>query len=409
MNRYTLGALVCLLLSAPLAWHLVQRRSADRQPVLRVATFNVALNRGAPGALLAELRGGACVQARQLAEIVQRTAPDVLLLNELDGGAGSDLAGEAAAVFAREYLAVAQGGLRGIEYPFKLVMQTNTGEPSGRDLDLDGNPGGPGDAFGFGVFPGQYGMVLLSRHPILVDQVRTFRQLRWSSMPGALRPEGFWDDTVWGSLRLSSKNHVDVPIGPIGTEKQVVHMLCSHPTPPVFDGPEDRNGRRNHDEIRFWLDYLTPERAQWIVDDAGVTGGLSAAAPGAPEAPVPFVLLGDLNCDPVDGDARREALLALLAHPRVQDPQPRSAGGKEEAQRQFGKNAQHVGDPRLDTGDFPDPVPAGPGNLRVDYVLPARELRVAGSGVFWPPQHEPTSKLVAASDHRLVWVDLALR
>ena len=393
MNRYTLGALVCLLLSAPLAWHLLQRRSADRQPVVRVATFNVALNRATPGALLAELRAGSA-SARQIAEIVQRVAPDVLLLNELD----HDAAGEADAVVAKDYLAVGQNGQRGIEYPFVFVAPSNTGEPSGRDLDRDGNPGGPGDAHGFGVFPGQYGMVLLSRHPILRDRVRTFRELKWSAMPGALRPAGFWDDATWTSLRLASKNHIDVPLG-IG--KQVVHMLCSHPTPPVFDGPEDRNGCRNHDEIRFWVDYLSPERAQWIVDDAGVAGGLAAGQD--------FVLLGDLNCDPVDGDARREALLALLAHPQVQDPQPRSVGGKEQAQRQFGKNASHVGDPVLDTGDFPDPVPAGPGNLRVDYVLPSRSLTVAGSGVFWPPQHQPTSKLVEASDHRLVWVDLAMK
>lgn len=54
-------------------------------------------------------------------------------------------------------------------------------------------------------------------------------------------------------LRLSSKSHWDLPdyVG-----DRVVHVLAAHPTPPVFDGPEDRNGLRNADEIRFWADYV---------------------------------------------------------------------------------------------------------------------------------------------------------
>jgi hypothetical protein len=245
--------------------------------------------------------------------------------------------------------------------------------------------------------------VLLSRHPILADAVRSFRMLPWSAMPGAQRPQGWLDDATWRRLRLSSKSHWDVPIG-IGDPRaggRVVHLLCSHPTPPVFDGPEDRNGCRNHDEIRFWVDYLTPERAGWIVDDAGVAGGLAADRH--------FVVLGDLNCDPLDGDARREALASLLAHARVQDPQPSSRGAADASLAQFGANASQRGDAALDTGDFDDQPGKGPGNLRVDYVLPSRSLRVAASGVFWPAHHEAGADLVDASDHRLVWIDVAAR
>ena len=394
--NYTRWSVVCLLASIPFAIYVLNRRSAQSVAVVRFATFNVALNRAEPGALLRELRGGQCEPARQLAQIVQRVQPDVLLLNELD----HDDAAAAARVFADEYLAVGQGGLEGVRYEFSFTARVNTGEPSGHDLDGDGTVGGPGDAYGYGAFPGQYGMVLLSRHPILTDRVRTFRLLPWRAMPGALRPEGYWPDATWQALRLSSKSHWDVPIG-IGDPQRggvVVHALCSHPTPPVFDGPEDRNGRRNHDEIRFWVDYLTPERAGWIVDDAGVAGGLTADAH--------FVVLGDLNCDPKDGDARREALSALLAHARVVDAAPRSAGGDEQSKKQFGANARHGGDPALDTGDFPDAPGKDPGNLRVDYVLPSRSLRVVQSGVFWPLAYDAASRLVGASDHRLVWVDV---
>ena len=394
--NYTIGSVVCLVLAVPLVLYVLQR---DRPPEagVRVATFNVALNRPAAGQLADELRGGRHAAARQLAEIVQRQALDVVLLCELDWDAG----GAALRSFCDEYLAVSQNGQRPIAFEYRFVASVNTGEPSGRDLDGDGASGGPADAFGYGAFPGQYGMAILSRFPILTERVRTFRELRWSAMPDALRPEGY-DDATWQALRLSSKSHWDVPIGigPVDGGK-VVHLLASHPTPPVFDGPEDRNGKRNHDEVRFWVDYLTPGRGEWIVDDAGQQGGLAEGAS--------FVVLGDLNCDPRDGEARREALLALLGHPRLQDPAPRSQGGVEQSERQWGANAAHQGDAALDTGDFDDTPPNGPGNLRVDYVLPSRDLRVLRSGVFWPRAFEASHGLVAASDHRLVWVDLALR
>ena len=396
-RNYTLLSLVCLALSVPLIVYLAGRDSVQETPVVRFGTFNLALHRPEAGALLRELDGGRSEPARRLAEIVQRLRIDVLLVNELD----RDDAGRTADVFAEQYLNVSQDGQAPIDFAYRYAAPVNTGEPSGRDLDGDGDAGGPGDAWGFGTFPGQYGMALFSRYPILADRVRTFRLLSWSAMPDALRPEGFWDDDTWRALRLSSKSHWDVPIG-IGTQDDglVVHALCSHPTPPAFDGPEDRNGRRNHDEIRFWVDYLTPGAGGWIVDDEGVAGGLDEGAA--------FVVLGDLNCDPVDGEARREALLRLLGHSRVQDPEPRSVGGAEAKLAQFGLNMQHQGDPALDTGDFADEVGRGPGNLRVDYVLPSAGLTVTQSGVFWPQAFEPAAALGATSDHRLVWVELAL-
>ena len=66
---------------------------------------------------------------------------------------------------------------------------------------------------------------------------------------------------------------------------------------------------------------------------------------------------------------------------------PVSAGAQEQAELQAGVNAQHRGDPRADTGDFGDKN--GPGNLRLDYVLPAKETTVVGGGVYWPPGPGP--------------------
>ncbi|MFV0472999.1 MAG: endonuclease/exonuclease/phosphatase family protein [Pikeienuella sp.] len=344
---------------------------------VRVAVFNTALSRRDPGRLVQDLRLGGSRQVEIAAETIQRVRPDVILLAELD----HDRRAVAAKLF-RDYLATGRGGAEGIDYPHLFSAPVNTGAPSGFDLDGDGRVGGPRDAFGFGWFEGQYGMAILSRLPIDEAALRSFRNLRWASMPGSLLPFGHYGEAA-ASLRLSSKSHWDAPV--ILPDGRRLHVLASHPTPPVFDGPEDANGRRNHDEIRFWVDYI--EGADWMKDDAGAAGGLPEGAD--------FVLLGDLNADPRDGDARRGALEALLA--LTSDPAPVSEGA-----------ARAPGD-ATDTADWPEEH--GPGPLRVDYALPSKGLTVLGAGVFWPGPGAPLRRLVEpgdedVSDHRLVWVDI---
>ncbi|WP_144722178.1 endonuclease/exonuclease/phosphatase family protein [Cellulosimicrobium sp. TH-20] len=388
---------------APAAAH-GDRHGHDRG-TLRVATYNASLNRAAAGELEADLSTPDDPQAATIAEVLQRTRPDVVLLNEFDYVPDE----RAVDLFRENYLEVPQGDAEPIEYRYAYVAPSNTGVPSGFDLNGDGVVGGGDDAFGFGAFEGQYGMVVLSRYPIDTRGVRTFQHFLWKDMPGALLPDDpatpapadWFTPEELDVVRLSSKSHWDVPVR-VG--RQTVHVLASHPTPPTFDGPEDRNGRRNHDEIRFWADYVTPGKtSRYVYDDAGRRGGLR---PGAS-----FVVLGDQNADPLDGDSVDAAIDQLLDHRRVQDPAPRSAGAVEAATLQGGANATHRGDPALDTADFAD---TAPGNLRADYVLPSRDLRVRDAGVFWPVQADPLSRLTGvfpfpSSDHRLVWVDLAVR
>ena len=119
--------------------------------VVRFATFNASLNRFNAGDLVADLSGPDNTQAKVIAEIIQRTRPDVLLINEFDFAEG----GAAAELFRSNYLAVSQNGAEPIEYSYYFVAPSNTGIPSGADLDNNGSVGGPNDAFGFGFFPGQ--------------------------------------------------------------------------------------------------------------------------------------------------------------------------------------------------------------------------------------------------------------
>lgn len=376
--------------------------AAPSEAGVRFATFNASLNRNAAGQLVANLSTTTDAQARTVAEIIQRNHPDVLLINEFDFVAG----GEAARLFQENYLSISQNGASPIAYPYRYVAPSNTGIPSGFDLDNSGSIGGGNDAFGFGVFPGQFGLAVYSKYPIDLNGVRTFQNFLWKDMPGALLPDDpataepadFYSSAELDVLRLSSKSHWDLPISIGG---QTVHFLVSHPTPPVFDGPEDRNGRRNFDEIRFWADYVMPNRSGYIYDDGGRRGGLT---PGEK-----FVIAGDLNSDPVDGDSYPGAAQQLLEHPLINSRFiPESQGAIQQAQLQGGVNAAHQGDPRYDTADFAD---GAPGNLRSDYVLPSRGLQVLDGAVFWPLNTDPLFGLVGvfpfpSSDHRLVWVDV---
>ena len=390
--RAGLGAALAAWLAAGTAAAVAPERPGG---ALRVAQFNAALVRTGAGVLVHDLARGDDPQVAAVVEIIQRVRPDILLINELD----RDPQGRALALL-RDRLARPTGDLPGIDYPHALQPPQNTGHPSGRDLDGDGRVAGPGDAWGWGRFPGQYAMALVSRLPI--RGWRSYARLKWAAMPGARRPRGpdgtpFHPDPVWRALRLSSKTHLLAEIALPGGRG--LHLLAAHPTPPVFDGPADRNGRRNADEIRLIRAIL--DGADWLVDDSGRPGGL---APGAA-----VVVAGDLNADPTDGDGIRAAIAALLAHPRLQDPRPASPGGAA-AGRALAPDLS--GDPALHTADWSNP-PDGPGNLRVDYVLPGAGLEVVGAGVAWPAPDSPLARLTSrragrltSSDHRLVWVDI---
>ncbi len=413
----TLAALAALLLSLGAVHTDVSAKYRGKDVTVRVATFNTFLNRSSEGQLLEDLADPSNPQIRAVAEIIQRVRPDVLLLNEFD----FERSGRALWMFQRNFLARSQNGARPIVYPFLFNRPSNTGVASGLDFNNDGSVGGPGDAFGFGFFEGQFGMALLSRYPIDYRRARTFQKFRWADMPDALLPadpedrDGNGDVDNWFStdeldaFRLSSKSHWDVPVWIRG---RWVHILAAHPTPPVFDGAEDLNGRRNHDEIRFWIDYMTGDRGDYIYDDKGRQGGLVEGAS--------FVIVGDYNADPLDGDSSASAATQLIANTNIADPRQGATGGVDDADMEGQANLGQRGEAFLDTADF---NPAVPGNLRVDYALPSSDLTIVTDrplpcdgcrGVFWPGPDDELRYLVGdgfpvvSSDHHLVWVDIAL-
>lgn len=349
---------------------------------LRFATWNVELSRKGPGLLLRDIERGD-PQVDAVVAILASNAPDVLLLTDLDW----DLDGLAVAALADRLAAM------GHPMVYHHAPRPNSGLDSGLDLDGDGRIGRARDSHGFGYFTGDGGMALLSTLPILDQAAENFTAMLWRDLPGAAQPRvddlPFPSAEAQAARRLSSVGHWVVPIQP--PKGPPIRIAAFHATPPVFDGPEDLNGHRNHDEAALWLRWLD--------------GSLTGTAPDGP-----LVILGDANLDPTDGAGRPEAMTALLAHPKLQDPEPRSDGGA--ATPQIGSNAQHRGDPALDTADWADEADAhrnAPGNLRVDYVLPSRGLAVLDAGVVWPAPNVPQAleQVETASRHRLIWVDVA--
>ncbi|WPY93736.1 endonuclease/exonuclease/phosphatase family protein [Limimaricola variabilis] len=339
---------------------------------IRIASYDPELSRDGPGLLLRDLQRGEDPQIAAMARIIAHAAPDILLLTGVDRDA------QGATLDALAARLQAEGAP---EYSYRLAPPSNAGLASGLDLDGDGRTDGARDSHGYGRFTGDGAMALLSRFPLRLE--RDLTGLLWRDLPGAEQPaiEGtpFPSAEAQAARRLSSAGHwvvrAETPSGPL-------RLLAFAATPPVFDGPEDLNGLRNRDEIRLWQSLMDGEL-------------------GPAPAP-PFVILGLANLDPADGAGLREAMRALLDDPRLVDPLPGSEGGRAAA------DPAHAGDPSHDTADW-DAPPDGPGNLRVDYVLPSRDgLAVIDAGVVWPATGPLAEAAARASAHRLVWVDLEL-
>lgn len=320
------------------------------------------MQRDGPGLLLRDILRGEDDQIEAVATVLVTVAPDIVALQGFD----YDLNGTALAAFADMLRD------KGLDYPYRFAARPNTGIPTGHDMDGNGRRSEPRDAQSYGRFSGQGGMAIMSKYPIIVSDVRDFTDMLWRDLPAALLPQvggtPFPSAEVQAIQRLSTTGHWVVPIKVTGAGR--IDLMTFHASPPEFDGPEDRNGKRNHDEIVFW---------QLLLD--GTLG---------PKPNDRFVLLGGFNQDPDRGEGIKAAIRGILGDPRLQDVQPLRTGSTTSPQE------------RLDTVDWDDPVP---GNLRVDYILPSAGWRVERSGVYWPdgPAGETAA---AASRHRLVWVDL---
>ncbi|MDG1352440.1 MAG: endonuclease/exonuclease/phosphatase family protein [Sulfitobacter sp.] len=322
---------------------LVGTISIAQAETLRIATFNAELSRKGPGLLLRDIQRGKDPQISAFKQLLNEIRPDIIMLQ----GVNYDLRHTALDALARD---LAAGGLA---YPHIFASAPNAGQASGLDLNGNGKLGEADDAHGYGRLNSMGGMAILSRFPILNDAVEDYTPLLWRDLKEHIYPmvdnDPFGGPDVFAAHRLSSRGHWVVPVETPGFG--TLRLMTFYATPPLYDGPEDRNGRRNHDEVAFWLEYLARD-----------------------DSPLPLVLGGTANVDPLNGSGRPEAINALLAHPALQNP--------------------------FDATPTADFGAASAGALRLDYLLPSAGWQIAAHGIV----HSPT-----ASRHSLMWVDIAPR
>lgn len=401
MNRRTETILSLIVISMLIIVTSCKSKEESTEAGLRLALFNIWELSTEKLQALDSSGQHYHEQLQAAATIIQRIDPDILVINEIDHDLKAVKEGLPlelnASRFNDHYLSKKNSPS---PYRYIFIAPCNTGILAGKDFDNNGVIATPedlgtrihgGDCFGYGSYPGQYSMAILSKHPFDSAAVRTFQKFLWKDLPENMIPEGWYSEDELEIFRLSSKSHWDVPFK-IGDE--TVHLLISHPTPPVFDGPEDRNGRRNHDELKMWVHYIDNDDV--MVDDNGLRGGLAAGES--------FIICGDLNAAP-RGDTLHtgnRSIDQLLNHPKIQD----------------------TGEILISEGALGEDMEPGPPDflerrtigwhgrgLRIDYLLPSTDIQVVDGAVFWPDSSaDPEGSTLAkqASDHRLIWLDIKL-
>lgn len=329
---------------------------------LRVMVYDTALSGKGPGLLLRDLeRDGE--RPRAVAKIIALHPPDVLLLTGVDHDRDGQTLTALAAFLDRH----------GLAFPFRYSGPQNQGLPSGADLDGDGRADGPDDDIGFARFPGADGMAILTRHPIATDVVRSWTRLPWAVVPDAAMPlqanrAPFFPTSIGDVLPVAARGLWAVPIdAPCGR----LTLLFGYGPPPIYDGPEDRNGKRGGAHARFWRALIA---GAGLADDAGDARPLNTGA---------FVLGGNFGIDPGRGEGDRAAMRALLAAPALARWAP------------HGRMGEATADYRI-------------GPMRTDYLLVSAGLTVTGGGVDWPDPESAAGRIAAtAGHHRPLWADIA--
>ncbi|MBW2522711.1 MAG: endonuclease/exonuclease/phosphatase family protein [Deltaproteobacteria bacterium] len=342
---------------------------------VRIAQFNVQ------GLSTDKLLDPANGQVRAVTEIVARFDPDILCIEELE----YDLEGvpvaeqvpgrfDGGAQNAARIAAALNAATSGAPYEHTLITLSNSGflwaGPDNGVLEFGSRGAGELADMNYGI---------VSRYPILKDQVRVVTDVAWSDLPdnvtaqmqseiGAVVPEGY---------PLFSKALV---IAPIDVDGEVLVIVLLHPVPPIIYPTWPY---RNHDEL------------------GGARALLDGVLPGVDPLPedARFVLVGDLNADPDDGDSLPGAIRQLLDHPRLVPYQPEGAGTG-------GNNPQR----NTNVSDCPSTTPIDPTasfQLQLDYLMPSATIgEPLDGGVFFPAESADFDLACRGSDHMMLWAEL---
>lgn len=336
----------CLRRCAGFAAGLILCATVTVADPIRIAIFNTELRQRGPGILLRDIQRGT-PQVRAVVELIKSYDADILVLQSID----YDYKNQAAKAFAQlisDPIA---------PYVHIYAPVPNSGVPTGLDIDGDGRNDGPRDAQGYGRFPGQGNIAVFSRFEIDSQNARDFGGLLWRDVA---TPEGLEKLIPKDAIPIQRLASVGAAAVPIKIDGRTLWILTHHATPPIFDGPEDRNGYRNAAENQFWQLYLDESFGEVSAD--------------------PFILAAQLNVDPARGQGQKASLNRLLMDDRWSDPF--STLTTENRHTATFQNA---------------------GKLRLSYLLPSTGLSILDFGA---SESIPRDAEVRHSRHRLLWIDV---
>jgi len=386
--------IVTIVMGTSISCSVATSEAPEVESSFRIALFNIWEMSTEKLSQVDDSGEGQNEQLIAAAEIIKEINPDVLVINEIDHDITAQAAGEELSLNLQRFQ---DAYLPTNKFKYMYIAPCNTGFLAGKDFDNNGmiataedlgSRDHGGDCFGYGAYPGQYSMAILSQIPIEKSRVRTFQKFLWKNLPNNMIPTDWYSEDEIEIFRLSSKSHWDVPIRVGGN---LIHLLVSHPTPPVFDGDEDRNGRRNYDEVKMWVHYIDGDSV--LVDDAGKRGGLAVDEK--------FLILGDLNASPT-GDTLwtgQRSIDQVLNHPQTIDC-------VEILHSEGALNGRQAGHPH-----YAENWTTGRGKwgMRIDHIIPSVNLEPLRGGVHWPDADIDSvgaARAQKASDHRLVWMDI---
>lgn len=337
-------------------------------------------------------------QANAAAEILARFDADILEINEIQydiaGVPNRGLPGAAGSPAPGDFADDAQNGQRladrihaadnSVTYTDTLMLLGNSGFYfEGDDMDVWSYT-----LRGWGEWEGRFATAVLSKYPILRDQVRVIADFEWENLP---------DNKI---AQMHEENGMTLPphfplfekslnIVPIDVDGVTLYLVLLHPTasPASFD---PINPYRNFDELRA-LDLF-------------LRGELPGVEP-LPEGAL-FVVSGDLNADPNDGDGIEGAVDAVVNNPSLIKSYPRGAGSRG----YYAQFNTFLGGCGNDDGEtVSDPTTRF--QMQLDYQLPSVTLGAPlRHEMFFPDyqtEREDFDLACYGSDHRFLWMDVA--
>ena len=342
------AAIAAAAISLGAATPALAHGGGERDGMLRFATFNASVNRNADGQLLQELSNGDDPQLRNVAEIIQRVRPDVAAHQRVRLRSGPARGTSVPAQLPRRCRTTARG--RSSTATASWLRRTRA-SPSGKDFDNDGQavtqPGSGAYGNDRSASASSLASSAWSSSRVRASTTRTLGPSSASAggtCPATCcltirprRPRGWYSADELGIFRLSSKSHWDVPWRSTATGRALPRE------PPDAAGVRRPRGPQRQAQPRRdpLLGGLRDSRCgHYIYDDEGRRGGLRRGEQ--------FVIAGDQNADPFDGDGVDHAIRQLLDNPRINaSVTPTSPGGAEQSQLQGGANMTHRSDPPM--------------------------------------------------------------